>query len=300
MKLLVLLSTYNGETYLRQQLDSLLAQTLPGVEILVRDDGSHDGTCAILAEYADRGALRWYQGRNLGASHSFWRLLKGGGEADYYAFCDQDDVWDRDKLARAVAALEKAGAGPLLYGSDVRVAGADLSPLAPRMMGKSPTDYPHALVKNFAPGCTFVWNRASMALLRRYDAARWGIDLHDWTAFQIIACLGRVLYDETPSLTYRQHGGNAIGAVTHRAAHRLGQIAAFLYGDKRNSRQRNARRLELAFGPEMTPEYQALTADVAHYREDRLRQRRLLRQCGTLARGMEGLLLRALIWLHRL
>ena len=300
MKLLVLLSAYKGETYLPQQLDSLLAQTLPGVEILVRDDGSHDGTCAILAEYANRGALRWYRGANLGAARSFWRLLADCGEADYYAFCDQDDVWDSDKLARAVAALEKAGAGPLLYGSDVRVAGADLSPLAPRMMGKAHTDYPHALVKNAAPGCTFVWNRAAMARLRRYDAETLGIDLHDWTAFQIIACLGRVIYDEAPSLSYRQHGGNAIGAVTHRAAHRLGQIAAFWHGDKRNSRQRNARRLALAFGPEMTPENRLLTEDLAYYREDRSRQRRLLGRCGALARGPEALALRALIWLRRL
>ena len=66
MRLIVLLSAYNGEPYIREQLDSLFAQTLDGVEILVRDDGSIDGTRAILTEYAQRGALRWYAGENLG------------------------------------------------------------------------------------------------------------------------------------------------------------------------------------------------------------------------------------------
>lgn len=301
MKLRVLLSTYNGAAYLRAQLDSLLAQTLPGVEILARDDGSGDDTCAILEEYARRGALVWYRGDNLGAAHSFWRLLRDAGEADYYAFCDQDDLWDRDKLARAAAALEPLdGASPLLYGSDVRVVGADLTPIAPGMMGRPCTDFPHALVKNFAPGCTYVWNRAAMDLLRRYDDHALGLTLHDWTAFQIIACFGTVVYDPLPSLCYRQHGDNAIGAVTRPAAHRLRQAAAFWHGDKRNSRERQARRLALAFGAEMTAEHRELTADFALYREDRARQRRLLRRGAQLAEGAERALFRAMVRWHRL
>ena len=81
MRLIVLLSAYNGEPYIREQLDSLFAQTLDGVEILVRDDGSIDGTRAILAEYAQRGALRWYADENLGPACSFWLLLQDAPSA---------------------------------------------------------------------------------------------------------------------------------------------------------------------------------------------------------------------------
>ena len=108
MKVKILLSSYNGEQYIREQIDSLLSQTQTGVEILVRDDGSTDSTKAILDEYQDRDRLSWYGGENLGPGLSFWKLLEDSGEADYYAFCDQDDVWDQDKVEIAVRTLEEA------------------------------------------------------------------------------------------------------------------------------------------------------------------------------------------------
>lgn len=160
MKLIVLLSAYNGETYIREQLDSLLAQTLRNVEILVRDDGSTDGTRAILTEYAQQGALRWCACENLGPAHSFWRLLQDAPDADYYAFCDQDDVWDSDKLGIAVSALEHMDTSkPALYFGDVRVTDMNLRILAEHMVRPAPMDYPHALLRNLAPGCTYVFNR---------------------------------------------------------------------------------------------------------------------------------------------
>ena len=277
MKLLVLLSSYNGARFLREQLDSLLSQTLGGVEILVRDDGSTDGTREILAEYAGRGALQWYAGGNLGPFRSFWQLLTACGEADYYAFCDQDDVWDSDKLESAVRALKKLE-GPALYCADVRVTDERLHVTAEHMVRPESADYPHALIRNLAPGCTYVFNRAALELLRRFDAERLGVELHDWTAYQIIACFGKVIFDAQPHMSYRQHGGSVIGAADKSASELLRKACGFWNGPQRNRRSRQALRLEQAYGEGMSPENRALTALYAHYREDGRKKRALLRE----------------------
>ncbi|MCR5576079.1 MAG: glycosyltransferase family 2 protein [Oscillospiraceae bacterium] len=301
MKTIVLLSACNGGKYLREQLDSLIAQTVENVEILVRDDGSTDDTRMILAEYAERGALRWYAGENLGPARSFWRLLQDAEEADTYAFCDQDDVWDADKLEIAVSALARLDASkPALYCGDVRVTDAKLHVLAERMVRPAPADYPHALLRNLAPGCTYVFNRAAMELLRRFDAERLGIELHDWTAYQLAACFGSVVYDPTPHMRYRQHGDNAIGAHRTTVGAWLEKTISFWSGPMKNSRSRQALRLEQAFGEEMRAEDRELTALLAHYREDRRTKQKLLRMLRCRADGMDGRLARLLVLCDRL
>lgn len=301
MNVIVLISTYNGEAFLREQIDSVLAQTLPELEILVRDDGSSDNTHEILEEYRQRGLLLWHEGEHAGASLSFWRLLHECGEADYYAFCDQDDVWDVDKLEIATSALQRLDASePALYCSDVRVADASLHIMSECMMGAQGTDFPHALVKNAAPGCTFVFNRAALTLLREYDAEALGLDLHDWTAYQIVACFGTVLHDSRAHMSYRQHGGNAIGAAKNSLLEVPRKVQAFWRGNERNSRERNALRLEQAFGNAMTPDNRRLTADVAYYRQDPDRKRRLLARPWPPLPQPQRLLFKLLIVLNRL
>lgn len=301
MKLIILLSAYNGEKYIREQLDSLLAQTQKGVQILVRDDGSADGTREILADYAQKGALRRYAGENLGPACSFWHLLQDAPDADYYAFCDQDDVWDKDKLEIAVSALEGADAEkPALYCGDVRVTDKDLHTLSEHMVGPAPTDYPHALLRKLAPGCTYVFNRPAGELLRRFDAERLGIELHDWTAYQIIACFGSVLFDPTPHMCYRQHGDNFIGAHRTTAGAWLEKAASFWGGPMKNSRSKQALRLEQAFGAEMPAENRDVTALLAHYREDRQTKRALLQMLRSSVKGTDGQIFRLLAMTGRL
>lgn len=98
----VLMATYNGERFLREQLDSLLNQKDVTVKILVRDDNSKDSTVSILEEYKSKSLLQWYTGEHLGVEKNFLDLLRHAPEADYYAFCDQDDVWDDNKLSVAI------------------------------------------------------------------------------------------------------------------------------------------------------------------------------------------------------
>ena len=118
MKVCVLISTYNGERFLEEQIASIIAQKGVEVDILVRDDGSSDMTCSLLERWQKEGKLKWYKGENLGFARSFMNLLKTASGYDYYAFCDQDDIWLEDKLQRAVAALEKIEDKVKLYCSN--------------------------------------------------------------------------------------------------------------------------------------------------------------------------------------
>ena len=116
MRLTVLMSTYNGEKYLRNQLDSILAQQLPeGMElkVVVRDDGSTDSTLAILEEYTknNNDKVSYYIGENLKPARSFWHLVHNCEQSDYYSYSDQDDVWFPDKLSRAINAIERIRGG---------------------------------------------------------------------------------------------------------------------------------------------------------------------------------------------
>ena len=304
MSILVLLSTYDGERFLADQLNSLQAQTQADVEVLARDDGSSDKTCTLLDNWSRQMPLHWYVGEHVGASRSFWDLLGAAGDADYYAFCDQDDVWDSDKLAVAIRELEAIEAQnpgqAALYCSDVRVVNENLQMKADHMVTGFPADYPHALVKNIAPGCTFVFNRAARKTLCRYDASLHGIELHDWTAFQIVSCFGHVIFDPVPHLSYRQHGSNAIGAVDDPRRELARKVSSFWIGPMRNSRERNARRMEAAFGNCMTPENRQVTKDFAHYRTQPNSKKHLLRSQSLRLPGKDAALFKLLVFFNRL
>ena len=102
------LSTFNGEEYLPLQLGSIIDQDHKRIRIIVRDDGSHDSTCAILQDYAARGVIQLELGDNIGARNSFLSLLERQGDGDVVFFADQDDIWHLDKVSRAVEALSRA------------------------------------------------------------------------------------------------------------------------------------------------------------------------------------------------
>ena len=301
----ILLATYNGGRYLRQQLDSILAQTEQGWRLLVSDDGSSDDTLEILQEYQrqypDRIILSQHEVPTGSSRENFMYLTRLAGGYDYVMYCDQDDVWDTDKLEAAVAALTSFDADtPVLYCGDVRVTDESLNVLYDHMVNPCPADYPHALLRNLAPGCTFVFNHQARELLRLYDAENLGLDLHDRTAYQVVACFGRVVYDPAPHMSYRQHGGNAIGANRTTARAWLEKAVSFWSGPMKNSRSRQAIRLERAFGREMCAERQELTALFAHYQENRETKLKLLRMLRSSARGMDGYLARLLALINRL
>lgn len=206
----ILLSAYNGEKYLGEQLDSLIAQVGVKMKIIVRDDGSSDSTRDILNDYKDKGQLTWYSGENLGFAKSFIDLLLTSPDSDYYAFSDQDDVWMPEKLQIAVQTLEsKEVLEPCLYFcNQYRWRDGDI-------LGKVRKHKPcfnryDCMVKNPAFGCTMVFNKSLVELIKMHSPLF--IYAHDYTVYQIAMLFGHVYYDHEAHINYRLHGNNENGA----------------------------------------------------------------------------------------
>lgn len=213
----VLLSTYNGDAFLQEQVDSLRRQTEPRVDIWLSDDGSTDATLAMAARNAtdwDKGAFRILDGPGRGFAENFRSLICNPDiSADYVAFCDQDDVWDADKLEAARRRLENIPSStPALYCGRTRLVGEDgqatgMSPL----MGRPP-GFRNALVQSIAGGNTMVMNRAAFELMRRVSQETPFVS-HDWWSYLMVSGTGGVVvYDPEPRISYRQHDANLVGA----------------------------------------------------------------------------------------
>lgn len=225
----VLLSTYNGAAFLREQVDSLLAQTHRHWVLYWRDDGSTDETLAILEEFATRaGENRCVRiGSNkqrLGPTRSYLALLQAVAESldehDSVAFADQDDVWLPHKLARGVKALADAGtSAPTLYCARQILVDATLHEIGQFGGVARWTDFPAALTQNVATGCTVMLNRRATLLVARSHPSP--STLHDWWCYLIVTAGGGVVVqDQHPVVLYRQHANNLVGApgsMTRRA-----------------------------------------------------------------------------------
>ncbi len=208
----VLLSTYNGEKFIAQQLDSLLSQTYINTHILIRDDGSNDSTVKIIQKYtAIHSNISFTAGTNIGVVSSFLSLLSAtpGSEENLYAFCDQDDVWIPEKIERAVTQLvNQTTPEKTLYCSKQQYVDDNLRPI-----GESPTPkaigFHNAIVENIAVGCTVVFG--SYIREKMLQASSRDMIMHDWWAYLIASSFGHVIYDARPSIKYRQHSSTVTG-----------------------------------------------------------------------------------------
>lgn len=209
-KIVILLSTYNGENYLEEQISSLARQVDVDIEIYVRDDGSKDNTLNILDKLGRNGILTWYKGDNLGPALSFMDLVKKAPTADYYAFCDQDDIWDDDKLKVAVDYIKNFDdKHPALYFSNTRLVDKDLNHIKIKTQ-KPRITLGSALIINPVTGCTLVINRKLLEIIRIFDNRNLG--MHDGWIYRVCMALdGSVYFDYDPHISYRQHSNNVIG-----------------------------------------------------------------------------------------
>ena len=217
----VLLALHNGAEYLPELLDSLCAQTCRDFRLLVLDDGSTDGSLdLLLRRQADFPGLTVLPGPAPGsAAGAFFRLLSAS-TAPYAMFCDQDDVWDPDKIALTLGAMQRAEARygkdvPLLVHTDLRVTDADLQIVSPSLMAMQRlcperSDLPRLLCQSLVTGCTAMVNAPQRALAPAEPTEH--CLMHDWFLSLIAAACGQVIYLDRPTLSYRQHGGNTVGA----------------------------------------------------------------------------------------
>lgn len=214
MKVQVLLSSFNGHKYLDEQLGSIFSQKNIDVEVIVRDDGSTDDTISILERWSKNHALRWYKGENIGASRSFFNLLQHSGNADFYAFADEDDVWLPDKLYTAAVAISECrdNSLPVLYFCDNNLVNQEQHFIG-RSIGHSLNiTKGNGLLESFAAGCTMVFNQSLRDLVCSHIPSE--KIYHDRWTFLSALFLGKVIYDEVPHMNYRQHGNNLVGTKT--------------------------------------------------------------------------------------
>ncbi|WP_455921250.1 glycosyltransferase family 2 protein [Pseudomonas putida] len=213
----ILLCTFNGADYLEEQLASICDQSHQNWVIYVSDDGSTDGTIGILEQFRQRlGSARLvvFKGPQRGFGKNFMSLVMNTSiKADYYAFCDQDDRWFADKLERSISALRGTlPSTPALYCSRTRLVDAQL-----RHIGYSPAftkepTFKNALVQSIAGANTMLINHSARTLLMAVDS-RAVVVAHDWLTYLIVSgCNGYIHYDLAPTIDYRQHARNLIGA----------------------------------------------------------------------------------------
>lgn len=207
-KVQILMSVYNGEKYLREQLDSILAQTYGNIEILVRDDGSTDQSLSILQEYQKvHSFISVIEGKNIGLTKSFIELL-GASDGEYVAFCDQDDVWLENKIEKAVEKLEACEI-PALYCSNQILVNEKLEKIDNEKLPHIIPSFGNAVIESVCTGCTVVMNEALIKEIKGHlpQNAIW----HDWWCYMVASYLGTVIFDEHAYIYYRQHGGNQLG-----------------------------------------------------------------------------------------
>ena len=273
MKVCVLLSTYNGAEYLEEQLDSILAQTGFEVDILVRDDGSTDSTKEILQRYQDRGALNVIWGENIGWRDSFMELVYNAPASDYYAFCDQDDIWLPEKLVTATERISLLKSPNRLYCSNTYYYknGKNFGVIkkhTPRY------DLYTSLVQNIATGCTMLFNHNLREVLLgsrpKYLIA------HDFWVYQVAMLFGEVYYDDNAYIYYRQHDNNQIGANSSLWAKWRRRVKSFFATNNKDSRSMQAKELLSCYAERMNSNQMQIVSVVANYKQRILLKIKLL------------------------
>lgn len=221
----ILLATYNGEKYLEEQLDSIFNQTHKNHIVLASDDGSNDRTISIMKRYN----LTIFNSPRKGFAANFLSLIAQANEdSSYYAYADQDDVWDSNKLSRAIDLLAMIPQGiPALYCGRTHLVDEGLISQGNSPLFKKKPGFKNALVQNIAGGNTMVFNAAAFSLLR--NTLNECVVSHDWWTYLLITGAGgRVIYDSIPFIHYRQHRANLVGAniaLTSRL-HRIRKLFA--------------------------------------------------------------------------
>jgi glycosyltransferase involved in cell wall biosynthesis len=207
----VLLATYNGSQYVVPLMNSLLNQDYKNIKIIVRDDGSNDNTLEVLNRYTSYENVSIIEGEHEGVPESFFSLLQlSSSDSHYFAFSDQDDVWQRDKISRAIGFLGRLPQElPSMYCSRVLIVDEMLNPIDYSPIPKRAPSFENAIVENIATGCTIVINKAARDLLLNNSPKN--ALMHDWWTYLVVSAFGEVFYDPEPRILYRQHSSNVVG-----------------------------------------------------------------------------------------
>jgi hypothetical protein len=253
----VLLATYNGERYLREQIDSILTQDYPNVRVLARDDGSQDGTVAVLNEYESRfpGRVRVLRsGSATGSAKDNFLLLLQASTALYVCFSDQDDVWLPHKVTVTMGCMDRLESRwgtklPLLVFTDLRVVDENLRTLHDSFWKHEKLDpgrvhrFGALLGQNVVTGCTALLNRTLVELALRMPAEAY---MHDQWVALVASGMGKAMAFEAQTVLYRQHHRNVVGS-RQRTASLTEFIRRVRNGDARREQWRTSQRQAESF-----------------------------------------------------
>lgn len=242
-KILVMMSTFNGEKHLREQIDSILNQkTDHSIYLRIRDDGSTDRTCEIIEEYINNYPknVELFRGENKGYNASFFWLLQSAFGYDYYALSDQDDKWLSDKLQVACDMIDRENKDiPLLYASTSYLVHDDLIPYGTTRKKRREMTIYNTIIQNICPGHSQVMNEKMVDLLRGdIDASR--IYVYDSWIQNVANLYGKILFDNTPHTYYRQYEGNQLGSGVGK----IGQLIASIGRNKTGDGHKYRRQIE--------------------------------------------------------
>ena len=215
-KVVVLLSSFNGEKYIAEQIESILDQVECEVKLVVRDDGSSDKTVQILNEFSNKYDIDILIGNNLGYVGSFFELMKYAltrySSYKYFSLSDQDDIWDNDKLIIACRAIDSEQSHiPILYGSTTRLVSNNMKYLCTSQKCLKQLTFFNTIIQNFIPGHSQVMNKPLLEMAVKYSDYE-KVYVHDSYIVNCAILGGKVIFDENPHTNYRQHDTNQLGS----------------------------------------------------------------------------------------
>ncbi|SDW48047.1 rhamnosyltransferase [Kandleria vitulina] len=256
-KTCILISTYNGERYIEDQIKSLLAQSVD-VDIFIRDDGSKDETVNIIKSIDSKNIYFIEDdAHNLGPACSFMELLYSVPDYEYYAFCDQDDVWEPDKIKSAINMIAKKNNKPMLYTSN-QILYKNNAEIGMRFDEEPPHNFVSTIFGNHLSGCTMVFNRELKKYLCRKKSRPSNeilqLRMHDTWVALVANLFGEIIYDSNSYILYRIHDNNTIGLSRDSFLGKIKQYKKNMFNLKNmRSRYKVSKELLRCF-PEMKTE----------------------------------------------
>ena len=278
----VCMSTFNGEKFLSNQLDSLLDQEEVMVDLFIRDDGSTDGSVDLIKQYASFNKnIHLLQGKNKGFAKSFLECLDFAGDGyDYYAFCDQDDVWYPNKLKESLKVLGSTESErPRLVFTEFNYCDENLNVVCKSHLKNTDICKTLFLYDNMCSGNTMLFNRALRNFVLSHDLTC--VYYHDWWLALVCAFFGDVLYLDKPTLSYRRLSSSVSINGTNPILLVANKLKMYLRGNKLDLIERQVSCFINEFGSDLAAEDQQITIFASQARLKKalsplkLRQRKL-------------------------
>lgn len=268
----ILMSVHNGARFISEQIDSIVFQTYSNLSLHISDDNSSDGSNRIISSYVKKFTKKIATNdvKNNDFCKSFLQLACDKKiKSDYYAYADQDDIWEEDKLKVALECLQTIPENtPALYCSRTTIVNEDNQTLSLSPLFKRTPSFANALVQNIGGGNTMVFNLAAKRLLEKAGSDI-KVPSHDWwTYIVVLGSDGKVFYDPNPFIRYRQHDANLIGANNSIGA-RLARIKMLLEGRFKKWSNQNIAALK-TIEDQLTPENRIILNQFASARNKSL------------------------------